>query len=66
MQTEINEARAKLEARKKAKQAQRDRFKAQVDQNGPELHMLQTRTGCSILPTKVGELLPVPVPQVCL
>ncbi|KAN0060818.1 kinetochore-associated Ndc80 complex subunit spc25 [Thecaphora frezii] len=57
LQAEIAEAKAKLEARKKAKQAQRERFKAQVDQNGPELRLLQARTGCSIQPTKVGDQL---------
>ncbi|EPQ30072.1 uncharacterized protein PFL1_02189 [Pseudozyma flocculosa PF-1] len=57
LQAEISEAKAKLEAKKKAKHAQRQRFRAQVDQNGPELKLLESRTGCSIQPTKVGDQL---------
>jgi chromosome segregation ATPase len=55
LQTEIAELKQKLELKKKAKEVQREKLKEQLDRNGPELKLLESKTGCSITPTKIGE-----------
>ncbi|PWN47359.1 hypothetical protein IE53DRAFT_321357 [Violaceomyces palustris] len=57
IQAEINELRTKLEAKKKAKQLQKAKLKAQAERNGPELEMLQSKTGCTITGTKANDKL---------
>ncbi|PWY98196.1 hypothetical protein BCV70DRAFT_201985 [Testicularia cyperi] len=57
LQAEISELRQKLEIRKKAKEAQREKLKEQMDRNGPELRLLEAKTGCSVTPTKIGDQL---------
>lgn len=57
LQAEIAELRHNLETKKHAKQSQRQKLKQQVDKNAPELRLLQAKTGCSVVPTKVGDQL---------
>lgn len=57
LQAEIAELRQNLEKKKQTKESQREKLKEQIDKNGPELRLLQSKTGCSILPTKVGDQL---------
>lgn len=55
LQAEIAELRQKLESKRKAKDSQRERLKEQMDRNGPELRLLESKTGCSVTPTKIGK-----------
>lgn len=57
LQAEIAELRQNLEKKKQAKQSQREKLKEQINKNGPELRLLEFKTGCSIQPTKVGDQL---------
>ncbi|KIS68352.1 uncharacterized protein UMAG_10442 [Mycosarcoma maydis] len=57
LQAEITELRQNLEKKKEAKELQREKLKAQIDKNGPELRLLEAKTGCSVVPTKVGDQL---------
>ncbi|KAJ1036691.1 hypothetical protein NDA10_004845 [Ustilago hordei] len=43
--------------KKQAKELQREKLKEQINKNGPELRLLESKTGCSIQPTKVGDQL---------
>ena len=57
LQAEIAELRQNLEKKKQAKESQREKLKEQIDKNGPELRLLEAKTGCSVVPTKVGDQL---------
>lgn len=57
LQAEIAELRQNLEKKKQAKESKREKLKEQIDKNGPELRLLESKTGCSIQPTKVGDQL---------
>lgn len=57
LQAEIAELRQTLEKKKQAKESQREKLKEQIDKNGPELRLLEAKTGCSVVPTKVGDQL---------
>ncbi|SNX85931.1 uncharacterized protein MEPE_04640 [Melanopsichium pennsylvanicum] len=57
LQAEIAELRQNLENKKLAKESQREKLKQQIDKNGPELRLLEAKTGCSVVPTKVGDQL---------
>ncbi|CCF51367.1 hypothetical protein NDA11_002149 [Ustilago hordei] len=57
LQAEIAELRQNLEKKKQAKELQREKLKEQINKNGPELRLLESKTGCSIQPTKVGDQL---------
>ncbi|EST09472.1 Chromosome segregation protein Spc25 [Kalmanozyma brasiliensis GHG001] len=57
LQAEIAELRQNLESKKQAKEARREKLKEQIDKNGPELRLLEAKTGCSVVPTKVGDQL---------
>lgn len=57
LQAEIAELRQTLETKKQAKESQREKLKEQIDKNGPELRLLEAKTGCSVVPTKVGDQL---------
>lgn len=57
LQAEITELRQNLESKKQAKESQRHKLKQQIDKNGPELRLLEAKTGCSVVPTKVGDQL---------
>ena len=57
LQAEIAELRQNLEKKKQAKELQKEKLKEQINKNGPELRLLESKTGCSIQPTKVGDQL---------
>ncbi len=57
LHAEIAELKQNLEKKKLAKESQREKLKEQSDKNAPELRLLESKTGCSVVPTKVGDQL---------